>query len=136
MKKLERKRVYEIKGLKGKSAKEISQITGIGINTVWKYKADKRIEKNWTEPEIEKLVEWISEGISYAEIGRRLHRSANSIRIKICRQRKEIKNDPRKRAVLYYLGKAFRLEPNPTLALRALRKARIFEMGEDLKHEH
>lgn len=130
--KLGRREIRVIRIHKGKTGAEIAAITGFGINTVWHYMKDKRIEKNWTESELEKVTEWRAEGLSYIEIGNRLHRSANSVRIKMCRLRKEVKSDPRKRAVLYYLSKAFSLEPNPTLALRALRKARIFEMGVDL----
>ena len=127
------RKIKEIRKLKGKTGKEIALITGVGINTVNKYRKDKRVEKNWTEREVQKLTNWRSEGISYAEIAMRLHRTENCVKIKMCRYRKTIKTDPQKRLALHWIGKAFRMEPNPTLALRAIRKARIFEMGEDLK---
>lgn len=135
MKKLGKGKIREIQRYRGMTGKEISAITGVGINTVYKYMWDKRTEKNWSEWEMQRLCKWRSEGVSYAEIARRLHRSEMSVKVKMCRHRKEVKNDPKMRIAFYYLGKALRLEPNPTLALRAVRKARIFEIGEDLKDE-
>lgn len=133
MKKLGRDKIREIRKYRGKTSSEIAAITGIGINTVCRYMRDKRVEKNWSGWELERLCKWRSEGIKYAEIGKRLRRTENSVKIKMHKYRKAIANDPQKRVVLHYLSEAFRMQPNPTLALRAVRKARIFEMGVDLK---
>lgn len=129
--KLGKEKVKVIRGHRGKTGVEIAAITGFGVNTVWHYMSRKRVEKNWSERELSKMTEWRLEGVSYAEIGQRLHRPENSARIKMHRHRKEVLSDPKKRIVLYYLTKAFRLERDPRLALKALRKARIFEIRED-----
>ncbi len=129
--KLTKEKIKAIRTHRGKTGVEIASITGFGINTVWHYMRGKRVEKNWSECEMQKLTEWRLEGISYAEIAKRLRRPANSVKIKMCRHKKEVLNDPQKRIVLYYLTKAFRLESNPLLVLKALRKARIFEIRED-----
>ena len=133
MKALEKEKIREIRKYRGMTGREISLITGVGINTTWKHMRDKRTEKNWTEREMQKVGEWRVEGLPYTQIADRLHRTEASVRVKMCRHRKEIKNDPMKRIAIRFITQAFRLQPNPTLALRAVRKARIFEIGEDLK---
>lgn len=131
MKRLEKEKIREIQKYRGMTSREISAITGVGINAVSKYMRDKRKEKNWTEREMQKTGEWRAKGIAYGKIAKRLKRSEMSVRVKMCRYRKEVNSDPMKRIAIHLIIRAFRLQPNPTLALRAVRKARIFETGED-----
>lgn len=59
----------------------------LGMSRSWVYKHCKsgRVESNWTQAEIDSMIEMRRRGAQWSTIAARLKRSANSCRIKWCR---------------------------------------------------
>ncbi|MFZ5687860.1 MAG: hypothetical protein ACOY9Y_06670 [Bacillota bacterium] len=111
----EEKRVIRELYSAGYTGLQIEQITGIGHTTIYKIISRTRASNpTWTDDEIQILVDGYLEKKKISEIAEQLPgRSIQAIRIKMCRYRKEVRKDPKKRRALSAI----------TLALKAVRKA-------------
>jgi transposase len=95
----------------------VAKITGLGSTTIYKHLAlRKSTHPKWTDDQIQVLVDGYLEKIPVKEIAKRIGRSPRSVTIKMCRYRKEVKTDPKKRRALSAI----------TMAFKAVRKADIF----------
>lgn len=90
---------------------------GLGSTTVYKYLAlSICTHPIWSDNEIQVMVDGYLEKIPVREIARKVGRSPRAVRIRMCRYRKEVRKDPKKRRALSAIS----------LALKAVRKADIF----------
>ena len=112
--------------LQGYNGYQIAQVMGVSKTWVYKVVPKKgKPYKIWSEKEMDKVLSRLSRGQSYEQIAKSMHRSKNSIAIKMCRHRGKISEEDLKAA--HYIRLALKLgSPTIGAALRAVRKARIF----------
>lgn len=126
MRKIDEGIIREIQKYRGMASREISTITGVGINTVCKHMLDKRIEKNWTEREMDLITKHRALGKTHKQIAAMLGRTPNSVRIQFCRYRKLIMSDECKRKALKYLMMAVEMGARPSEVVTVVKRAKIF----------
>ena len=106
----------------GKTAKEIAREIGLGKTAVYNHLGlGKKGTPTWTDDEIQVLVDGYLEKKTAKEIAKKLGRSKGAVSVRMCRYRKEVRNNPKKRRALSAI----------TMVLRAVRKADIFREIED-----
>jgi hypothetical protein len=89
----------------------------LGSTTVYKHlKLRKCTHPEWTDDEIQIMVDGYLEKTPVREIARKVGRSPRAVMVKMCRYRKQVRKDPKKRRALSAIS----------LALKAVRKADIF----------
>lgn len=96
---------------------EVARRLGLGHTTAYNHLALKKCtHPTWTDEEIQVMVDGYLEKTPVREIARKVGRSPRAVRIKMCRYRKQVRKDPKKRRALSAI----------TMALRAVRKADIY----------
>lgn len=100
----------------------VAEKMGFGHTTVYKYLSlNKRKTPRWTDEEIQVLVDGYLEKRPVKDIATLLeHRSQRAVMIRMCRHRKWVKKDPRKKRALSAIS----------FALRAVKKADVFRETE------
>ena len=112
----QKQRIKELYNKTGNGHK-VAQIMGLGSTTVYKHLGlNKRKTPSWTDDEIQILVDGYMEKRPVKEIAKQLRRPPRAVTIRMCRYRKQIRKDPKKRRALSAI----------TLALKAVRRADIF----------
>lgn len=96
---------------------EVARLLKLGHTTVYKYlDLDNQPRPRWTEEENQVLVDGYAEKQPIKKIAAKLgRRSPRAVMVAMCRYRKTVRKDEKKRYVLHMIG----------VALRALRKADI-----------
>ena len=96
---------------------EVARRIGRGSTTVYNHLGlSKRRHPRWDDDQLQVLVDGYMEGKKPTEIASKVGRSPRAVAIRMCRHRKEVKRDPKKRRALTAI----------TMAFRAVRKADIF----------
>lgn len=95
---------------------EVARRIGRGSTTVYNHLGLGRRRPRWDDDQLQALVDGYFEGKKPGEIARRIDRSPRAVAIQMCRHRKEVERDPKKRRALRAI----------TMAFRAVRKADIF----------
>lgn len=100
---------------------EVARQMGLGSTTIYKHLGlQKRNTPTWTDDEIQIMVDGYLEKMPVREIARKVGKGESSVRIRMCRYRKEVRRDPKKRRALSAI----------TMAFKAVRKADIFRETE------
>jgi hypothetical protein len=101
----------------GKTGHEIARMMGLGSTTAYNHLGlGRQGTPAWTDDEIQVLVDGYLENKSPREIAEKVGRSPRAVIIRMCRHRKQVRKDPKKRRALSAI----------TMAFRAVRKADIF----------
>lgn len=101
----------------GKKGLQIAKEIGISKSAVYKYlELDKTGTPTWNDDELQIMVDGYLEKEPPKEIAKKVGRSPGAVAVRMCRHRKEVRNNPKKRRALSAI----------TMALRAVRKADIF----------
>lgn len=96
---------------------EVARRLGLGSTTIYNHLGlQKQNTSTWTDDEIQIMVDGYLEKIPVREIARKARKSEVAVRIRMCRYRKEVKADPKKRRALSAI----------TMAFKAVRKADIY----------
>lgn len=96
---------------------EVARRLGIGRTTVYKYLGlQKCRHPTWTDDEIQVLVDGYLEKLPAQEIARKTGRTTRAVMVRMCRYRKQVRSDPKKRRVMGVM----------TYVLKVMRKADIF----------
>jgi len=100
-----------------KNGNKVADILGLGRTTVYKHLGlGNSRNPDWTDDEIQVLVDGYLEKKPVKEIARKLGRSPTAVQVRMCRYRKRVREDPKKQLALRAI----------TWALKAVRKADIF----------
>ena len=106
----------------GKTGKEIAKEMKLGRTTVYNHLAlGKAGTPTWNDDELQILVDGYLEKKPAKEIAKKVGRSPGAVAVRMCRHRKEVRNNPKKRRALSAIAMAF----------RAVRKADIFREMEE-----
>lgn len=117
----QKQQIQELYNNGGLNGYEIAIRLGIGKSSVYRYlQLKRRITPRWTDDEIQVLVDGYMEKRPVKEIAKHLGRPPRAVTIRMCRYRKQVRKDPKKRRALGAI----------TLALKAVRKADIFRETE------
>ena len=96
---------------------KVARQLNLGSSTIYKHLSLQKCKHpKWTDEDIQVLVDGYLEKMPSVEIARKIGRSPRAVRIKMCRYRKQVKNDPKKHRALSAISMAF----------KAVRKADIF----------
>ncbi|GEM_PF-4599817 len=100
---------------------EVARLLKLGHTTVYKHlRLSNPPKPRWTEEENQVMVDGYAEKRSVRAIAGQVGRSPRAVMVHMCRYRKHVRGDPKKRRALSMI----------TLALKAVRKADIFrEIG-------
>lgn len=113
----EEKRVIRDMYATGYTGIQIEQMTGIGHTTVYRVIGrTKGSTPTWTDDEIQIMVDGYLEKMPVKEIAKKLGKNEKSVRTRMSRYRKEVRNNPKKKRALGAI----------TMAFKAVRKADIF----------
>jgi predicted transcriptional regulator len=108
---------------------EIAKKLGVGKTTVYRHiDAKGHKVKRWTEKELNYVINARAKGRSYEYIAKRLKRNANQVEIKLCRYRKAVLSDPRKREVLRLLAFGIQKGATPEMIIKGIRKSKCLEV--------
>jgi len=107
-----------------KNGHAVGREMGLGSTTVYNHLSlGKCTHPIWTDDEIQIMVDGYLDKMPVQEIARKIGRSPRAVMVKMCRYRKQIRKDPKKRRALSAIS----------MALKAVRKADIFrEVVEDV----
>lgn len=110
--------LYEVTG----SGYRVAVEMGIAAATVYNHLGLKKYKApTWTDDENQIVVDGYLAGLPVKQIAEKLPgRNENSVKIAMCRHRKSVKKDPKKRRVMGVM----------TYVLRAMRKADILRLAE------
>jgi transposase-like protein len=105
---------------------QIARFTGWGKSAVCRhiYQADRfggRTHRRWTDDDNQALVDCYAESGDKKALAARLGRSVKAVYIAMCRYRKAVRKDPKKRRTLGVM----------TFVLKAIRKADIYKELEE-----
>jgi hypothetical protein len=107
----------------GLTGKEIANRLGVGKSVVYKYTPRMGKQwKKWDENQIQVMTDGYAKGLKPAKIAKKLGRNTNQVKIRMCRYRKEIRADPKKREVLRLLAFGFRQGARPGQVINGIRK--------------
>lgn len=96
----------------------VAERMGFGHTTVYKYLSlQSRYTPTWSDDEIQVLVDGYYDKRSVKEIAEMTKRSPRAVMVRMCRYRKSVKEDPKKKRALRAIS----------FALRAVKKADIFK---------
>lgn len=96
---------------------EVARIMGLGSTTVYNHLGLGRPgTPAWTDDQLQVMVDGYLDKRPPKEIASQVGRSARAVRIRMCRYRKSVRSDPKKRRALSAIS----------LAFKAVRKADIF----------
>ena len=115
----------------GLTGREIARQIGRSKTVVYK-KLNLNFSPNWTEEEKQKVIDMRAKGKPYRKIAKHICRSEAAARIFMCRHRKAVISDPRKRQVLRFLMLAFKHTKDPGKALVAIRKSNLLGRYDDV----
>ena len=105
----------------GLTAKQIARLTGWGKSAICRhlYHTDRfggGVHRRWTDDDNQAMVDCYAEGGNKKALAEQMGRSVKAIAVAMCRYRKAIRADPKKRRTLGVM----------TFVLRAMKKADIF----------
>lgn len=105
-----------------KNGHEVARMMGLGSTTVYRHLELKKCKKPlWTDEDDQIVVDGYAEKRSVKEIARAIGRSNRAVVLHMCRHRKKIREDPKKRRVMGVM----------TYVLRVMRKSDIFRELEE-----
>ena len=112
----QKQRIHELYAKTG-NGHAVAQLLGLGSTTVYNHLGLGRGEKpRWTDDENQELVDGYLAKKPVREIAKRIGKSPGAVAVQMCRHRKEVRKNPKKRMALSAI----------TMALKAVRKADIF----------
>lgn len=101
----------------GFTGTQIAALTGRSKTAVYKHlQLKEKSRPRWTDEEMQILVDGYFEGESVKKIAKKLGRSPTAVRVAMCRYRKAVNSDPKKKRVMGVM----------TYVLKVMRKADIF----------
>lgn len=100
-----------------KNGHEVARIMGLGSTTVYNHLGlGRAATPAWTDDQIQVMVDGYLDKRPPREIAAQVDRSPRAVRARMCRYRKAVRSDPKKRRALSAIA----------LAFKAVRKADIF----------
>lgn len=110
----------------GMSVDEIAAALKLGRTTVYKHLSLRlRQQPRWSEEELQWLIDARYLGMTYKEIAKILGRSPIALRIAMCRHRKWVRSDEKRKAVLGFVSWGVKNKVPVRKLLTAARRADI-----------
>lgn len=116
----------------GFNGKQIAKKLNISRSVAYKYlPSAHKPWKRWDEDQIQILIDYYALGKSPKIIAKKLGRNENQVKIKMCRYRRAVRADPKKRQVLKLLTFGFKHGATPGQVIHGIRYSNILGRVED-----